>query len=167
MDVSSVCVGWSLWDHGELERHGRQRLKGVGHGQRLVHFQEALRELLEIQRPEEVVYERPFSARRANAYGVLMQYCAIVHLEYWRYATREIPDDNRVTARVVKRVTRVRRGRTHAENKERMVQWANQRFGLNLRYRKNDTRKVQSQDDEADAIAVGFTWLHLDRVREN
>jgi hypothetical protein len=159
LDVSSVCVGWALFEDGRLAAHGRHRQDGKEHGEKLLTFAVWLGETMKKLRPTVVAYEAPYAGRKRYTYGVLMMYVAVMLLMHVQHFGAELPKKNRVAAQVVKRRIRVRKGRTHDENKKIVVAWANETYGLALRWAQGDRTKAKSQDDEADAIAVGHAWL--------
>jgi Holliday junction resolvasome RuvABC endonuclease subunit len=161
-----VCVGWALFtEAGVLHSYGKWIAPKSGHGERLWAFQVWLCDFISSQAPKDVAVEWPFHGARRNAYGVLMQYCAMVLVSYAQMFSRELPDANRIPAPVVKRVlgfarSTVAKGKRYDDNKRRVIRWANLTYGLRLRFVKNDTTKKRTQDDIADAIAVGAAWLH-------
>jgi hypothetical protein len=162
-DISSVCVGWSVWVNGELERHGKFGQQGEDHGERLACFRHWLLGTFKQFTPDQVVYERPYSGRRRNAYGVLQLYVAALLIAHWEHFEREIPVANSVPAREVKRRNRMRKGKDHEANKRIAVLLANRLYGLRLKYKSNDRKKAVSQDDVADAILLGRAWLLAER----
>jgi Holliday junction resolvasome RuvABC endonuclease subunit len=165
LDTSSVCIGWATFaDDGELVQHGRFVLPAGAHGEKLAALREWLTKKLSDSTFKDIVIEWPFQGGQRNAYGVLMQYCAIVRMVHWEHYGAEIPDGNRVQASEVKRLLGFKRSllpkrQRHDDNKRRMVRWANETYGLRLRFVLKDAKKRRSQDDEADAIAVGAAWF--------
>ena len=81
---------------------------------------------------------------------------------HWDVLGYELADRNRLPAHIIKRAMGLPKG-THDENKRAAVEYINKRFGLSLRYVQSDAKKTRSQDDEADAIAVGDVWHALHR----
>lgn len=158
LDISSVCVGWSLWDDGRLLEFGRYRQQGAEHGEKLVNFQQWLVDTFDTLDPDHVAFEAPYAGRRRHTFAVLSMYCAVVLMVHFERTGFEVPEENRVAAHQVKRRLQVRKGASHTENKKIMVQWANETFGLSLSFDVKDKTKRKSQDDEADAIAVGYAW---------
>lgn len=164
LDTSSKCVGWSVFDDGQLVQHGRYVQQGKGHGQRLASFRLWTLALLHEFTPEQLVYEAPYSGRMRNTFGVLSKYAGVVEACHYEHFGREIPPANAVAAHLVKKAIGATKGRSHEENKKIVLLLVNQVFGLALKYAQNDTTKKTSQDDEADAIALNWAWHVLYRT---
>lgn len=164
LDTSSVCIGWAVFDEGELIKSGRYRIDGTGHGEKLVAFRGWLAKMLVEWKPAQLVYERPFAGRRRHAFGVLSLYVAVLAIAHWEFFGTEIPDANSVPAREVKRRNKMRKGTSHDQNKKIGVLLANQLYGLSLKFKSNDKTKKVSEDDRADAILLGRAWLISERA---
>lgn len=158
LDVSSVCVGWAVFDGATLTAHGRYIQVGPGHGERLANYATWLTAMLAEWAPHHLAYEAPYAGRRRFTYGVLMMYAAVALLVHVNHFGVEMPDENRVAAHLVKKRLRVRKGKSHEENKRIVLLEINRLYGLSLKYKANDKTKKVTQDDEADAIAVGHVW---------
>ncbi len=159
LDISSVCVGYSIHEDGRLLKHGRYRLRAKGHGEKLGKFRKWLLRLLRKYNPSDVVIEKPFpKGRISHTYHVLSMYEAIAVDAHFVVLQYEMPAENKIFAHEVKRIMGVKKGANHADNKYIMVQAVNQMFGLSLKYVDKDSKKVKSQDDVADAIALGYAW---------
>lgn len=159
LDTSSVCVGFAVFDGEELKRYGRFLQKGVDHGERLHQFRLWLLATLKELQPDQLIFEAPFAGRRRYAFGVLMMYVAVVLMSHVQWADAEIPSENRVPAAQVKRILKAERGATHETRKRLMVLAMNKAYGLSLKFKSNDKAKRVSEDDVADAIALGRAWL--------
>lgn len=160
--MSSVCVGWAIFDDGDpanLVAHGRYVQEGEDHGEKLLNFALWLQQHLTQWSPTEVAYEAPYAGRKRFTYGVLMMYVAVVLMIHVQHYGVELPKDNRLAAHLVKRRLKVRKGSSHEDNKRIVVQWANDTYGLSLKFKAKDKTKRISQDDEADGIAVGYARL--------
>ena len=72
----------------------------------------------------------------------------------------DIPPENFLDPRTIKRALKVKKGKDHNGNKKIMVNRINSLYGLNLKYGKNKTKKY-NDDDEADAIALLTAWWML------
>lgn len=162
LDVSSRCVGWSLFVGGQLERHGRYVIPGAAgvHGERLVRFGGWLAHMLGRHTPTHLIYERPYSGRMRNTFGILSRYAGVVEAEHFRHFEVELPEEHAVPARDIKKLIGARKGADHEQNKKIVLLLINEVFGLSLAYKTNDRTKKVSQDDEADAIALNWAW-HL------
>jgi Holliday junction resolvasome RuvABC endonuclease subunit len=163
LDVSSTCCGFAVFDHGCVSEYGKYVLHGGDHGERLWHFRAFLRGLFIQMKPDQVVVEQPYPGRRAHTYAILMIFVHAVMDEHFGYAGRAIADANLVPSHTVKRVLGVDRGADHEDNKEIMVRDINRRHELKLRYKARDKSKAVSDDDIADAIALGEAWCWLFR----
>lgn len=162
LDTSSVCVGYAVFDDKRLVTFGKHVQVGKEHGEKFSTFLQWLIALLKLHKPDAVVVELPFGGpRRGYTYGVLMQYIAVVMLAHFDVFGKELPDQNKVQAKKVKLMMEVESGKNHDQNKQIMVDRVNRLFKLNLKFVKKDPHKKLSQDDIADAIAVGHTWLLL------
>lgn len=159
LDVSSVCVGFSVFEGKRLSKYGKYVQQGKEHGERLAHFDEWLTEQFSKFVPQQVIIEMPYSGRRRFTFGVLMMYFAIVISAFYRWAGYEMPKANRITASMVKRRMRMEKGSSHAERKRMMVEKINEVYGLALKFKATDKHKKVSDDDIADAIAVARAWL--------
>lgn len=162
LDISSVAVGWAVFDNADpmnLVAHGRFLQQGADHGEKLLNFALWLQQHLAQWDPTEVAYEAPYAGRKRFTYGVLMMYVAVVLMIHIQHFGTEVPKVNRVAAHLVKKRIRVRKGASHEENKKIVVLWANETYGLSLKFKANDKTKKVSQDDEADGIAVGYARL--------
>jgi Holliday junction resolvasome RuvABC endonuclease subunit len=166
LDVSSKCVGWAVFQDGELAQHGRYLQEGVGHGERLFHFHGWLLAMLSELEPTQLIYEAPYSGRMRFTFGVLSRYAGMVDAAHFQFFSEEIPSDNAVPAHLVKRAIGARKGASHTDNKRIVLNMVNQVFGLSLKFKENDATKKVSQDDEADAIALGWAWLTLYRPEQ-
>ncbi len=166
LDTSSVCCGWAVFDAGALVKSGRFVQQGKHHGEKLAGFGAWLQSLFLEWTPTQVVYEKPFSGRRRNAFAVLQLYIGVLLLEHWNFTKMELPEANAVPARAVKSRNEMKSGLNHAANKRAGVMLVNKLFNLRLKYKENDKTKKITQDDEADAILLGRAWL-LDQRPES
>jgi hypothetical protein len=64
---------------------------------------------------------------------------------------------------MVKKAIAAKKGKDHESNKKIVVLLVNETFGLNLKFKANDTNQRVTQDDEADAIALNWAWHRLNR----
>lgn len=167
LDTSSRCVGWSVFDDGQLAAHGRYVQQGKGHGQRLATFRGWALGMLQEFQPTQLIYEAPYSGRMRNTFGVLSKYAGIVECAHFEHYARDISPANAVAAHLVKKAIGATKGRSHEENKKIVVLLVNQVFGLSLKFKSNDVSKKTSQDDEADAIALNWAWHVLYRSDED
>jgi len=163
LDSSSKACGWSVFDSGELVAYGRFKQSGTGHGERLMHFRLWLLALLTQWHPNVLIYEAPYQGRMKHTFGILSRYVGIIEAAHFEYFAREISKEDSVAAHTVKRAIGARKGADHEANKKIVLLMVNQRYGLNLKYKANDTNKKVSQDDDADAIAVNWAWHALYR----
>lgn len=159
LDVSSVCVGYANLDGGQLGPHGRYHPEGAHHGEKLLSFHTWLVKTLASFEPDQLVVETPYPGRRSSAYGVLSMYLGVVLSAYFSWSGQELPDDNRMPPNLVKQMLKVKKGTTHDDRKLLMIKEINRRFGLRLVWKAGDKQKKVSQDDTADAIAVGLAWF--------
>lgn len=160
LDISSVCVGYAVFENGELATYGRYRLKAKGHGEKLGKFRKWLTRLLRKHSPNELVIERSFpKGRISNTYRVLSMYEGAAIDAHFSVLNSELPKDNMMFAHEVKRIIGVQKGKDHSDNKQIMIKAINDMFGLSLRFSPKDVKKIRSQDDTADAIALGYAWI--------
>jgi len=160
-DISSTCVGYAVFEEGNLIEHGRFNPKGSDHSEKLASFSLWLAKLFKRVSPKDVAVETPYPGRRKTSYGVLQMYFGLFMSEYSKWAKGPLPDEARIAASQVKRLVGVKSGTDYYDNKRIMVEAINKLYGLELVYKKNDKTKKVSQDDEADAIAVGCAWYEL------
>jgi Holliday junction resolvasome RuvABC endonuclease subunit len=160
LDPSSVCVGWAIYEHGKLKDFGRYLQVGREHGERLINYIFWLQELFNRVKPTTVVYEAPFQGRHRNAFAVLSMYRGAIIAAHFDVFGRELADRNAIPAHLIKRVLGVPKG-THDENKKAVIEVINKKHGLSLKWATGDTKKQKSQDDVADAIAVGDVYHAL------
>jgi Holliday junction resolvasome RuvABC endonuclease subunit len=158
LDTSSSCVGWALFVGGELRQFGKLPLTARG-AAGLVQFADWLTPTLVELHPDEVAVEWPFPGRNPKTYGMLMQVIAVVMIGHFRYRGAELPKSNQVEAHAVKRLLKRPRPTGAQSVKQLMVEYINTRFGLQLKFKANDKTKRISDDDIADAIAVGAAWF--------
>jgi Holliday junction resolvasome RuvABC endonuclease subunit len=162
LDVSSVCVGWALFDGIDLVAYGKYRTVGEEHGERLYNFGQWLYTMLEERQPDAAIVEAPYPGRRRNSYGVLQMYFGVVLATHVRWCGREMPHDQRVAAHRIKRLLQMPKGADHESRKRQMVQEINRLYGLALKFKAKDPKKRISDDDIADAIALARAWLLLE-----
>jgi len=159
LDISSKCIGYAVFEGTELVDCGRYRTEGKEHDERLLRYQVWLLALLENVRPEEFIFERAFSGRQRNAYGVLMLYHGVTLATWFAYSQTSLPDTHRIQAKAVKRLLQLKPLPSHDARKRQMVQEMNRLYGLRLKWKSHDPLKRVSEDDTADAIGVGRAWL--------
>ena len=169
LDSSSRACGWSVFDDGKLAGYGHYRQQGKGHAERLVNFRLWLLDMFARWAPAEVVYEVPFQSRNSHAFGVLTKYVAAIEIAHFEYKGEEVPEENAIVAHAVKKAIKAPKPqtgkkKTHDANKKIVLLMVNEHFGLNLKFKANDTTKSVSQDDDADAIALNWAW-HIRRAR--
>ena len=114
-------------------------------------------------RPDFVVYEAPYQGRMRNTFGILTRYVGQIESTHFEFFQRELEKEEAVAAHLVKKTIGAQKGKDHDANKKIVVILINRVFGLNLKYKANDTRKTVSQDDDADAIALNWAWHRLYR----
>lgn len=149
-----------MFDNGRLASSGQYVQVGDEHGEKLANFFEWLSRLIRDLQPDDTVFEAPYAGRhRRYTFGVLSKYVGVVELTHFHCLARELPAENKIAAHAVKRALGVPKGQTHDDNKRLMVAEINQVYGLALRYKKEDRAKKVTEDDRADAIAVGRAWL--------
>lgn len=159
LDVSSETVGWAVFNESRLERWGKFHPEGEKgrHGARLASYEAWLTTQLAQFKPVYLLVEQPYSARNPKAFSVLSRYYGIAELCHWRHFQEELPDDQRPTPKGVKdQLAANRAGIPYEQRKQLMVDLINDMYRLHLTYKK---RSRDSDDDIADAIAVGHAWL--------
>jgi Holliday junction resolvasome RuvABC endonuclease subunit len=159
LDVSSVTVGWAVFDDSALLRFGKWHPPGDDgtHAERLSNYLHWLELMLEEWDVDLLVVERPYSARNRKAFFVLSRYFGVAEIAHWRYFAAELPDEQSIQPKAVKdELGAVRDGLTYEGRKKLMVDIVNDLYDLHLKYK---PRSKQSDDDVADAIAVGHAWL--------
>ena len=169
LDISSVCVGYSIFHDAELIEYGKYYQLGEHHGEKLAYFGVWLHEFFTKYVPDQVIIERPYPVARKNTYGVLMLYIGMALASHFRCRKQEIPLINMVPAALVKRTLKVPKQDTYAERKRVMLEEVNRLYNLKLTYLANDRTKRISEDDTADSIALVRTWLlryRQERVNE-
>lgn len=163
LDSSSACIGYAVFEQEQVLAYGKFIPTGGRgtHGEKLAGFRAWLMALVAEVVPDRVCFELPFHGRRRNTFGVLCRYIGVIEAVHFEALGREVGDGDAIPAHLIKRAIGAPRGQTHEENKRRVVRMVNERYGLRLRYA--DDKKI-SQDDIADAIAVGWAWyaLHSD-----
>lgn len=160
LDVSSACTGWVLFRGKKYYKYGKHIPKGAGHGQKMTDFRAWLLTILKKYDPDNIVVEMPWPGRNRNAFRVLTMYVGIVEQLHYEHLGIEIPDDHKFPPMKIKKVMAVAAGKTHEARKRNMVRKINELYGLNLKFSK---KKSATEDDIADAFAVGTTWLILHR----
>jgi Holliday junction resolvasome RuvABC endonuclease subunit len=165
LDISSVCVGWALFEGQVLVNWGKYVQVGKHHGQRLFGFYQWLHQICKTHQPSRVIAEAVYPGRSKNAFGVLKMYQAILMAFHFARYRCEMAPDQLITPAVVKRIVGVPKGSTHEDRKRAMVKHINKSFGLRLRFKANDRTKKVSDDDIADAIAVGSAWVDREVAR--
>jgi hypothetical protein len=90
---------------------------------------------------------------------VLSAYIGMLKATYYEVSGSDLDERDGIAAHLIKRRIGARKGRSHDENKRIVVQLVNERFGLSLAYQSEDRSKKTSDDDIADAIAVGWSVL--------
>jgi Holliday junction resolvasome RuvABC endonuclease subunit len=166
-DVSSVCVGWTLFVNGKLAQSGKYLQRGEGHGERLITYAAWLRRLFDDLAPSAVAVEAPYQGRNPVSFAVLTLYRAALLMVHFNYFHRELPDNGQVPAYMVKRVLGVERAKStnrekrHEENKRIVVDEINRLYDTNFRFVAEDKKKTKTEDDIADAVAVAHVWLAL------
>lgn len=158
LDSSSKACGWSLFEAGQLISYGKFLQKGKGHGERLMHFRQWILAMLQEFRPTQLVYEKPYSGRMKNTFGILSRYAGVIELAHFEHFQAEMPADNAVAAHLIKKAIGAKKGRNHEQNKKIVLLLINQVFGLSLKYKSNDQTKKISEDDTADGIACNWAW---------
>lgn len=159
LDVSSVCTGYAVFHDKNLIAYGKYRKEEKTHDERLFSFEQWLGELLLEYNPDERIVEDIYSAGRAEPYGTLKMYQTVVLLAHIRHFGVPMPSRNRMQPAGVKRILHAKYGNDHENRKRMMVNMINTLYGLDLRYKDPDKTKRVSDDDIADAIAVGRAWL--------
>lgn len=159
LDLSSSCVGWGVSCDKEIVTWGKFVFKTTAEvGEKLLAFEEFMEVLIDTYKPEVLVIERPVSGRRKNNQRTIEIVGVLRKL--WRAKTgTEIKKSWVISPKTVKTHMNVRRGSSHDENKEIMVNKINQLLGIHLKYHRNS--KYESDDDVADALAVLITYLRL------
>jgi hypothetical protein len=160
LDVSSVCVGWAVFQNGVPTTQGKFHPKGKEHGCKLASFLYWLQRTFSRVTPTDIAVELPYPGRN-RGYGILQMYFGILVAAHYRWRKCELPDNSGIPASQVKHRLKVKSGKSHGDNKQIMVNRINELYGLSLVYVAKDREKKKSQDDVADAIAVGRTWLLL------
>jgi Holliday junction resolvasome RuvABC endonuclease subunit len=157
-DMSVTCVGWCLFLDREPINYGKFVFKSTAKiGEKLAIFAEFLRDLFEAFAPDEIVVEKPLN-RRGSTTARHYELLGVLRLVWLELQAAEIPKEAVIDPKTVKTVMGVQRVTgDHDKNKELMVCYINKLFGLKLKYDKHSPRK--SDDDVADAIAVGETYL--------
>ncbi len=159
LDASSVTVGWAVFRNSELEKFGKFHPEGEkgAHGERLVSYEDWLSDQLAYWKPAYMLVEQPYAGRNIKGYGVLSRYFGVAEICHWRHFGEEIPDGQHLTPKGIKdQLAASRDGITYEQRKQLMVDIVNDMYRLHLTYKK---RSLQSDDDIADAIAVGHAWL--------
>jgi Holliday junction resolvasome RuvABC endonuclease subunit len=174
LDTSSKCIGWAVFDNGQLTQHGRFVLPGKCHGEKLAALRVWLMQLLAEFRPTRLVYEAPYRGLNGTTFGVLSRYAGMVECCHFEHFLAGIPAEDAVPAKEVKRAIgapSAKRGKlarsrkkgrapkrladeTHTQNKLIVLNMVNERFGLGLKLEEND---------ESDAIALTWAWHVLNR----
>lgn len=125
----------------------------------MLEFAAWLRTMLQSHQPDELVVEKPYAGPMRNTFGVLMMYVAVVLLVHFEYRSAELPRINFMLPHLVKKSFRLPKGSSHEARKRTMVETINARYGLSLVFKPGDKTKRISEDDTADAIALGDAWL--------
>ena len=126
-------------------------------------FRMWLLEMFDQWSPHLLIYEAPYQGRMKNTFGVLSRYVGIIEASHYEHFEREIEKSEAVPAHMVKKAIAAKKGKDHESNKKIVVLLVNETFGLNLKFKANDTNKRVTQDDEADAIALNWAWHRLNR----
>ncbi len=157
LDISGSCIGWALGVNRELVTYGKHVFKGPATiGEKLYSFEDLINTLLGAYRPSVLVLEEPLKRAKVRSH---FEFLGVLRVLWRHYCGEDIPPDNLIDPRKVKKLLHVQPGRNHKENKKRMVQKINQMYGLNLAFQPNSA--LQSDDDIADAIAVLATHWRL------
>jgi hypothetical protein len=166
LDTSSSCIGWSLFEHGQLIDYGKWVVLGKGHGEKRLRFREWLHDKLVETSPHHLILEKPFAGRFPGAFAVLIRYVGVVEEVHVEHFGDEIPPANEVEAHLIKKTIGAAKGRgknhdaVHDSNKVIVLALVNERFRLSLKWKQDDRKKTTTEDDIADAIALNWAW-HL------
>jgi Holliday junction resolvasome RuvABC endonuclease subunit len=166
IDFSSSCTGWAYFESGRLRSSGKNRMDGKSHSEKLAGFLDWAVKLFSDLKPSEVALEKPFQGRHANAYGVLSMYKAVLMLAHWKVFGRPFPEENQLPAHVIKKALGVPKSKEkttdkrHTDNKRAVIKVINGLYGTAFKF----SEDKRSEDDIADAVAVGHVWyaLHVD-----
>lgn len=160
LDISSVCVGYAIFDNLDYKTHGKFIQQGEHHGERLHNFSIWLEELFNRYQPTNVVVELPHGGfRAARTYIVLSMYLAILMAQHYKVFQRELPKQNQLYPKSVKSELALPLSGDHDTNKRIMVDYVNKVFRLSLRCNPADKTKQSTDDDSADAIGLTVAWL--------
>lgn len=157
LDISKTCVGWAISVDAELLNFGKVVFKTTTNmGQRIVAFAGFIDSVLDAYKPNKLVLEKPLNRAATRSH---FEFLGVLRLKWMEFSGEEIPKEHLIPPKQVKTHMRVKRGKTHKENKKIMVDKVNTMFGLNLNFDRNSAYK--SDDDVADAIAVLVTYLRI------
>lgn len=156
LDLSSVCVGYAVFEDLDLIEKNKYTHTGKHHCEKLQTFYVWLEGLIRRINPTHVVIEMPHGGNAGKALLVLTMYVTVVYMVYYKIFKREFPDSCKMYPSSVKSLLKVQTTGNHEQNKQVMVDHINKLFGLSLRYDKN---KKNSDDDISDAIAVVVAWI--------
>lgn len=168
LDFSSACTGWAYFQSGRLKEYGKYRLLGKTHSEKLHGFLNWVLTQYQKYPITSVTFEAPYHRHRANVFGVLSMYRAVLLLAHWDVWARPFPEENQLPAHLIKKtlgILPLKGGTTaqrHDANKRMMVKTINSLYGTSFHFVVGTEKgKRTSDDDIADAVAVGHTWYTL------
>jgi Holliday junction resolvasome RuvABC endonuclease subunit len=173
-DFSSACTGFAYFESGTLKDHGKHVMSGKSHSEKLNGFLHWVIATMRQYKPTAVAFEAPFQGRHANAYGVLSMYKGVVLSAHWHVFETPFPDENQIPAHIIKKVLGMPKAKgattaeRHTANKRMVIKLINGLYGTSFQYSDPESKR-KSEDDVADAVAVGHAWyaLHVDNESDD
>ena len=152
LDISGSCVGWAIGVDRHLVKYGKYVFKStMSQGEKILAFSELLTNLFTYE-PNVVILEKPLNRAKSKKHH---EFLGVLRLRWQQYSgNSDIPEDNLLDPRTIKKQLHVEPGKSHKENKNRMVEKINLLHGLKLKFHPTSKSPNLNDDDIADAIAV-------------
>lgn len=161
LDISGTATGWAFGYDGKLEGYGKYIVKPKDpKGKKLYDFSIFIKDLLKDKSPDIILIEKPYLGRNSKVLVNLSKFIAVVQVVAYDALGTDIPDEWFLDPKRIKRLVKVKKGRSHEENKKNMVVRINNLYGLRLKYKKGKNKQY-CDDDIGDAIAVLTAWWRL------
>lgn len=142
LDQSSHITGWAIFKNGKLDKYGKFSIEDENLGVRLTKLREEINNLIDIYKPNEVVYEEIQEQNNIQTFKVLAQVQGVILelLNSLNIPYSIMPSATWKSALGIK-------GRARAEQKRNAQQYVENNYNIKV---------IQ---DIADAICIGIAHL--------
>ena len=161
LDASSTCTGWSIFKDKKLIDYGAIRPKGDNWRDRLYHEKTDLVNIFNKYKPEKI-YMEDVPLKAAGGMKTLVILGGVQGFIYGLATSNNIPIEF-----VLPTTWRsmgglfdgTEKGKKREVLKQRAIEMANEKFGLNLIW--NGPNSIKTQDDIAEAILIAAVMLGI------